>query len=103
MTEIITHNGRSAVYLADHRGKRHLYLFRVEVDGTTTRYTFEKLGDVNDPQYVVTRRPGDWRCSCQAFTKSSRFRLEGCKHIQAAREAEAFLAALTPTKETANV
>ena len=95
MADIITHGGKPAVYLADHRGRKHLYLFRVEVDGTTTRYTFEKLGDVNDPCYTVTRRPGDWRCSCRAFLYSSAV-FKTCKHISASKSICDFLAALTP-------
>lgn len=95
MPDIILHQGKPAVYLTDNRGKRHLYLFRVEVDGTTTRYTFEKLGDLADPCYTVTRRPGDWRCTCSAFT-FNRAVFKSCKHLACAKAIEAFLAALTP-------
>lgn len=95
MAEIIQHGGKPAVYLSDHRGKRHLYLFRVEVDGTTTRYVFEKLGDLADPVYTVTHRPGSWRCTCDAW-KYSRGLVKDCKHVTCSRSVEAFLAALTP-------
>lgn len=74
----------------------------VEVDGASTRYTFEKLGDINDPQYVVTHRPGDWRCSCRAYLYSSAV-FKSCKHEVCARDVASFITALTPTKETANV
>ena len=87
MAEIIQHEGKPAVYLTDHRGKKRLYLFRVERDGTTTRY-------IEDPTYTVTHRPGDWRCSCKAYL-FSRAQYKTCKHVTCSKQIRDFLGALT--------
>ena len=93
VTTIEADNGVPFVVLTDSKGKEARYRLSCITEGKVRTYSLAK-DDVTI--YRVVHRPGSWHCSCPAFTKSSRFRLEGCKHIQAAREAEAFLAALTP-------
>lgn len=97
MAEILNHEGRPAIRMTDHKGKLRTYLFRVERDGTITRYIFEKCGDLADPVYTVTHRPGDWRCTCHAFLYS-RAEYKRCKHTNASRDVEAFYSALTPAR-----